>query len=347
MKPVFSIVIPNYNSSNTIASCLDSIFSMDYKNYEVIIVDDNSTDDSVSIINKYKEKYKDKLKLIQLGKKAGAAGARNIGVKNSKGNIIMFTDTDIINYSNTLTKAEKLIKKYRDASAFVGIFSPELVHKNLLSNYKHLYLCYYFIKQDDFITTLNTSLTFIEKTVFEKVNGFDPAFGVIGEDVELGTRLVKNGYKIRLCRSLHMVHLKKYKLSNFVKDEVIRARKMFRIFLRTKFVKNEKNNAGNSYKLRPISLYISLALTASLIVIVIAYIITGFKVAYYAILALVLMLITTNISFWSYLKSQRGFIFALKSAFVTIFDMLLMLFGMGLALKDFIMGRDSFQKWHY
>ena len=347
MKPLFSIVIPNYNSSNTIRSCLDSIFSMNHKSYEVIIVDDKSTDNSHSIIKKYKGKYKDKLKLIQLGKKAGAAGARNIGVKNSRGKIIMFTDIDIVNYNDTLTKAEKIIEKSKDASAFVGIFSPELIHKNLLSNYKHLYLCYYFIKQDEFITTLNTSLTFIKKNVFEKVNGFNPKFGVIGEDVELGTRLVKNGYKIRLCRSLCMMHLKKYNLSNFVKDEITRARKMFRIFLMTKLVKSEKNNAENSYKLKPISLYISLVITSTLIFIGIAYAITGVKAAYYAIWTLTIAFITTNISFWSYLRSQRGFIFALESAFITLFDMVLMLFGMSLALKEYIMGKDTFQKWHY
>ena len=347
MKPAFSIVIPNYNSSNTIVLCLDSVLSMNYKNYEVIVVDDKSTDNSVSIIKKYKEKYKGKLRLIQLDKKTGAAGARNIGVKNARGKIIMFTDTDIVNYNDILTNAEEIISIHKDASAFVGIFSPYLVHKNFLSNYKHLYLCYYFIKQDDYITTLNTSLTFIKKDAFEKVNGFNPSFGVIGEDVELGTRLAKNGYKIRLCRSLHMEHLKKYNLSNFVKDEITRARKMFRIFLNTKFTKSKKNNVENSYKLKPISLYISLALTASLIVVSIIYRLTGIKIAYYAIWLLIATFIATNISFWRYLKSQRGIVFASKSIFMTFFDMVLMLFGMSLAVKNFIAGEGAIQKWHY
>ena len=336
MKPKFSIVIPNYNSSDTIVLCLDSIFKMDYINYEVVVVDDKSTDNSVSIIEKYKAQYKNQVKLIKLEKKAGAAGARNIGVKNSRGEIIMFTDADVINFQGTLAIADRFIRLHKEASAFVGIFSPELIHKNFLSNYKHLYLCYYFIKQDDYLTTLNTSLTFIKKNVFEKVGGFNSQLGVIGEDVELGTRLVKNGYKIRLCRELSMEHLKSYNLRNFVKDEITRARKMFRIFLSSKFTKNEVKNVGNSYKLKPIDLYISLATTNMFIVALVAYLITGNEIVYYGIWVLLTTFTITNISYWSYLKNRRNLAFALKATFVTFFDMLLMSFGMALALKDFI-----------
>lgn len=334
MKPLFSVVIPNYNSSKTIDLCLSSALSMD-GNYEVIIIDDKSTDNSVPIIKKYMKSNKN-LRLIELGKKAGAAGARNIGVKKAKGNIIMFTDSDIICYKDILAKAERIIKENKDAAAFVAIFSPKLIHKDLLSNYKHLYLCYYFIKQDGYITTLNTSLMFIRKDVFEKLKGFDEKLGVIGEDVELGTRLVSNGYKILLCRSLSMEHLKKYSLANFVRGELTRARKMFRIFLVTK-LENKPKKTLNTYKLKPISLYISLALTAMQIAVLIVYLTTGFKPAFYAVLMLIAGFIATNISYWNYLKSQRGVLFALKAPFVTFFDMVLMLFGMGLGLKDFIM----------
>lgn len=334
MKPLFSIVIPSYNSSKTIDLCLDSVLSMD-GNYEVIVVDDKSTDDSVSKIKNYARSRKN-LRLIGLDKKFGAAGARNIGVKKARADIIMFTDSDIICPEDTLSKARRIISQNKDAAAFVAIFSPKLVHKDILSNYKHLYLCHYFIKQDEYITTLNTSLMFIKKAVFEKLGGFDQKLGVIGEDVELGTRLVSNGHKILLCRSLAMEHLKKYSLVNFVKDEVTRARKMFRIFLGTKLEKRPKT-ASNTYKLKPISLYISLAVTAAMIADFIAYLLTGFKPAFYAALLLIAGFIAANLSYWNYLKSQRGALFALKSSFVTFFDMALMLFGMGLGLKDFIM----------
>lgn len=90
----FSIIIPNYNSESTIKKCLDSILNQKYKDYEVIIVDDMSTDNSVQIIKMYQEEYYDIIKLIELDKKAYNGGTRNIGVSEAKGDYILFLDCD-------------------------------------------------------------------------------------------------------------------------------------------------------------------------------------------------------------------------------------------------------------
>ena len=84
MSPKFSIIVPNYNSERTIKTCLDSLSKLDYSNYEVIVVDDNSTDRSMDIIKKYP------VRLIQQKQRVGAAETRNIGVRASSGDIIMF-----------------------------------------------------------------------------------------------------------------------------------------------------------------------------------------------------------------------------------------------------------------
>lgn len=89
----FSIIIPNYNSSKWITKCLDSILDQTYKNYEIIIVDDMSTDNSVSIIKNYFYKT-NKIHLIELTKKAFNGGTRNIGVENATGDYILFIDCD-------------------------------------------------------------------------------------------------------------------------------------------------------------------------------------------------------------------------------------------------------------
>lgn len=59
-----SIIIPMYNAEKNISLCLDSILNQTYKNFEIIIVNDGSTDNSLKIVNKYKEKYKDKITVI-------------------------------------------------------------------------------------------------------------------------------------------------------------------------------------------------------------------------------------------------------------------------------------------
>ena len=84
MNPKFSIIIPSFNSSKTIGECLNAATKIDYKNYEVVVVDDASQDNSVEIIKRFP------CKLIKLKKNLGAAEARNIGAKVAKGNILLF-----------------------------------------------------------------------------------------------------------------------------------------------------------------------------------------------------------------------------------------------------------------
>ena len=88
---MFSIIIPNYNSEKYIRKCLDSILNQKYKDYEIIIVDDMSTDNSVNIIKEYTD---ERIKLIELDKKAYNGGTRNIGVKNANADYILFVDCD-------------------------------------------------------------------------------------------------------------------------------------------------------------------------------------------------------------------------------------------------------------
>lgn len=85
-----SIIVPFYNAENTIKRCIDSILKQTYFNYELILVDDGSTDGSVEIIRQYKDA---RLKLIQQ-KNAGTGSARNTGIRNSTGLYYLFVDSD-------------------------------------------------------------------------------------------------------------------------------------------------------------------------------------------------------------------------------------------------------------
>ena len=88
---LFSIIIPNYNSEKWIRKCLESVLTQNFSDYELIIVDDMSTDNSVQIIKEYSDP---RIKLIELDKKAYNGGTRNIGVNNASGRYILFMDCD-------------------------------------------------------------------------------------------------------------------------------------------------------------------------------------------------------------------------------------------------------------
>ena len=100
MKPLVSIIIPVYNCEKYLERCLDSVFSQTYDNYEVICIDDGSSDNSAEIIKKYNASY-----IYQ--DNAGQAAARNKGIELAKGEWLCFVDGDDAidkDYLNALVK---------------------------------------------------------------------------------------------------------------------------------------------------------------------------------------------------------------------------------------------------
>lgn len=111
MKKV-SVIIPVHNSEKYIQECINSVINQTYKNLEIIIIDDKSTDNSVNIIKNIKDK---RIKLIELSINSGAAIARNKGIEASTGDYICFLDSD--DYWK-LKKIEKQVKYIKD-KAFI------------------------------------------------------------------------------------------------------------------------------------------------------------------------------------------------------------------------------------
>ncbi len=107
--PFFSIVVPTYNRSGIITKTITSILTQSFKDFEIVIIDDGSTDDTLKIIESLLENEK-RIKLFkQINKERGAA--RNFGLANSKGTYIVFLDSDDIMHDNHLSVLEKNIKE--------------------------------------------------------------------------------------------------------------------------------------------------------------------------------------------------------------------------------------------
>lgn len=91
--PLVSVITPSYNSSAFIKETIESVQAQSYGHWEMIIVDDQSKDDSVHVIKQY-IKNEQRIKLISLTQNIGAAGARNVAIKCAKGDYIAFLDSD-------------------------------------------------------------------------------------------------------------------------------------------------------------------------------------------------------------------------------------------------------------
>ncbi len=145
MQSKVSIIVPIYNTEKYLKTCLDSIVNQTYKNLEVILVDDGSTDNSGKIIDEYAKKDS-RIKAIHQ-KNAGQSAARNIGLKKATGDFISFIDSDdrvdkdfiselLAPYQNGNTSItvcgrhyEMLRQKYRK-TVFISYIRPRRKHES-------------------------------------------------------------------------------------------------------------------------------------------------------------------------------------------------------------------------
>ena len=117
-----SVIIPVYNREKTIKYCLDSVLTQTYKNLEVILVDDCSTDNSINIINSYNDS---RIKLFTLDKNSGAQYCRNFGIKKASYDWIAFLDSDDEWLPDKLEKQVQILAEHE--------FNPYvLIHSNAI-----------------------------------------------------------------------------------------------------------------------------------------------------------------------------------------------------------------------
>lgn len=127
--PYFSIVIPAYNRAHLISKTLDSVLNQSYENFEVIIVDDGSTDDTEEVVKPYLADQR----FRYYRKNNGERGvARNFGVLKSRGEFITFVDSDDLVYPNYLSHAQELIDKHPDEVFFHTAYDISTTNGNLI-----------------------------------------------------------------------------------------------------------------------------------------------------------------------------------------------------------------------
>lgn len=118
---MISVVVPVYNLEKYINATLDSIISQDVPDMEVLLVDDKSTDSSVSVINDYIASHPDAgIRLIEPGEKLKACGARNLGIRESRGEYIAFLDGDDLWMPEKLKKQLAFMEEKGCGFSFTG-----------------------------------------------------------------------------------------------------------------------------------------------------------------------------------------------------------------------------------
>ena len=190
--PVLSIIIPVYNGDKFIKDAYEDIIKQNLESFEILLVDNNSTDNSVNLIEQYCN-LDSRLKYFK-EKTQGAAAARNKGIRNAKGEFIYFFDVDDQLYDNSLTV---LLNCLQNDKTVDSVFGKKLVSRTRLDNRKNKKEFdiikkekpYWGLNWFENLNNLEGTPSFLHrKTVFDKVGVFNEEL-LVGEDAEFHIRL--------------------------------------------------------------------------------------------------------------------------------------------------------------
>lgn len=240
-----SIIIVTYNAENYIKNCLNSILKQNNKNFDVIIVDNNSKDKTLEIINNFQKKSK-KIYLLKNNENLGFSKSNNIGIKfaiEKQSDYFLLLNQDTVVDKNLIKTGEKYFKTIKDA----GAFSPKILIKDnkkiwwigtkvftLSDLFKNLKLGVsihidkekedYPIKEPIEVEAVSGCSLFIKKEITDKVGLLDEDFFMYGEDLDYSLRIKDSKYKLYVIPEtvvLHDVGLEGFNLKkNFKKYKV-------------------------------------------------------------------------------------------------------------------------------
>jgi glycosyltransferase involved in cell wall biosynthesis len=332
----FSIVVPCYNAEKEIRDCINHIFKSSFQNFEIICVDDCSTDRTAQVINSY-----NKVEFVRLTKNSGAAVARNEGAKRAKGNIILFIDSDILVKEDTLEKLNKdIIDKKGDV--IVCVYSKDHPFEGIASNYKNLHMRYTYLSMPDYMPILNTSCVALRKEVFKNVNGFDSEIKILSaEDWDLGQRIVTKGYRIYLDKRIDVLHKKNFNLKTILKTDLRKSFGNVKMLIRTRKREKKILNKKRVGSL-PSYIFISSPVVLSITLLMLLAIVTRYIILVPILFVFVIIYLIIVRNFFRFLSKTKGFSFFLVSIFIYFLNIWSMIIGGIAGLVDYFVFNNKY-----
>jgi glycosyltransferase involved in cell wall biosynthesis len=270
---MISVIVPVYNSAHYLRSCLEHLRQSTDTDYECIVVDDGSTDDSAATAREFG------VRVVQGGGRRGPAYARNLGAREATGEILFFIDADVCVYPHTLARVRANFEQDPALSAVIGSYDDQPESQDFLSMYRNLMHCYVHHRSRREACTFWSGCGAIRKSVFQEYSGFDESYDRPAiEDIELGYRMARDGKKMLMDTSIMVKHLKRWSFLGLVKTDIVdRGIPWTELILRDRKLPNDLN--------LQLSQRVSVALVFILIGIAAAS-------AWYSGLSFILMLLT-------------------------------------------------------
>ncbi len=209
--PMVSVVIPTYNRKDMLKECLESLFNQTYPKdkYEIIVVNDGSTDGTEEVLKEYAKKAPCAFKWLTQQNK-GSYAARNLGIKNARGEIICFIDDDCIADKRWL---EELVRGFTD-DGIGGVGGKIKAYSLKTSVEKYAKMDQESAIRNSFLITCNAAY---RKDILEIVGYFDSYFRS-GGDNDMGIRVTWKGYKLKYASNAIVYHEHRTTLSDLIKQ---------------------------------------------------------------------------------------------------------------------------------
>lgn len=208
-KPFVSVIVVNYNGERFIKECVDSVLKSNYLSFEIVVVENASTDNSYELLKKNYEN-KEKVKIVRSNKQLYFAGGSNLGARNSKGEKFIFLNSDTVvkkDWMKGLVDFSRGHKKY--------LVQPKILFfkkKNTIDSVGGNYNFFGFglargrgekdngqYNQSVLVDYANGTVFMIDRKFFEKLGGFDEWYQFYYEDVDLNLRAKKLGGQSWYC----------------------------------------------------------------------------------------------------------------------------------------------------
>ncbi|MFC1850538.1 glycosyltransferase [candidate division CSSED10-310 bacterium] len=327
-----SVIIPAFNAAHDLAVTLSHLFKSDYSDFEVIVVDDCSTDDTAAIARSFP------VQVITSAKNSGAATARNKGSQIARGDILYFIDADVWVDVDTLHLVRATFDDEPQAGAVVGAYKSVQPLDNFYSHFQNFFTYYNHDccseAQLSYISWFWTACGAIKKEVFKSMGGFREIYvGASAEDMDLGYRLKARGYLIVLNKNLAVTHAHRHTMNSIVRNNLKKAAAWGELYGR--------HNLGGQYKHGFTSYHNFLTL---LLVAVLSLSLPGLFVTAWSgvpCLAAIFLILLINRQFYALMYHHKDFIFLVKSILFHILASFFIGVGGLIAISRLIRGQEG------
>ncbi|GGL07674.1 hypothetical protein Sme01_11340 [Sphaerisporangium melleum] len=241
-SPLVSVIVPNHNYATSLELCLRALQAQTYRPIELIVVDDCSTDDSVEVARRLG------VRVISTERNLGVAGARNLGVEHARGEILVFADSDVAAYPDSVEVAVGMLAADPRLGAVCSIHDPEpLIRDSLVEEYRALQYYYWTASSEGPISFLFPALMAMPRKVFDEVGRFNTRLRET-EEVDYGHRLTQL-YDMVLTTAVRSRHDHDDKLGGLLRKLYKRGRARVPLYAqRKRFARGfeTSNRAGGS-----------------------------------------------------------------------------------------------------